>query len=74
MFFLLTNITYNALIQIVQNKKITSKKELGLFCDRLVQYFVEICRFSVCKLIMKICGFAICEPELQEFCGIARAE
>jgi hypothetical protein len=41
----------------VQSKKIVLKRRLlGLFCGRVVQYFVEICGFY--GLIMKTCGFA----------------
>jgi hypothetical protein len=33
---------------------------LGLFRDRVVQYFVKIWGFAIRGLIMKICAFAIC--------------
>ncbi len=49
-------------IKILHNKKSFKRQLLGLFRDKVVQYFEEICGFTVCWLIEKNCGFAICGP------------
>jgi hypothetical protein len=54
MLFPLTNIECNALIQICSNKPF-AKTTLELFWDRVVQYFIEICR-----LFIKICRIVLC--------------
>jgi hypothetical protein len=47
---------YKALILKIRGKR----RLLGLFRDKVVQYFVLICRFAICGLLKKICGLAIC--------------
>jgi hypothetical protein len=32
----------------------------SVYLDRAVQYFVKICGFAICGLIMKICDSEIC--------------
>ena len=62
--FLLTHIADNALYSIdVQNKKNHFKTTIfrPLLKHSNVQYFVEICKFAICRLSLKICGFAICD-------------
>jgi len=54
-----TNIAYNALTKTLKNG--FKRRLLGLFCVRVMQYFGEICEFTIFGLIVKLCGSAICE-------------
>ncbi len=44
-----------------QNKMFWKEDFQDMFWGRVGQYFVEICRFAICELVMRICWFSIAE-------------
>jgi hypothetical protein len=57
---LLKNLASKALKNVYIIKNRVKRRLLGLFRDKVVQYFVDICGFTIRGLILKIFGFAIC--------------
>ncbi len=50
---LLKNLAYKAIKNVYIKKNRVKRRLLGLFRDKVVQCFVDICGFTICSLVIK---------------------